>query len=207
MNSTYNPELHHRRSLRLRGHDYRQAGAYFLTICAYNRECLFGNIVDGLMELNQFGQIVAGCWQAVPQHRPNVEVDAFVVMPNHFHGIFVISPSSSTNNVETQLVVSASSNALALGNKDAPTPSLMPKAREFHRPLTGSLSVIVRSFKASVTKEINTARDAAGTPVWQTNYYEHIIRDEDDYDRIRTYIMNNPTSWDKDENNLTRERP
>ena len=89
----YNSEKHYRRSIRLKEYDYSQAGAYFVTICAYNRECLFGDIVDGEMQLNIYGEIVAAFWDEVPSHFKNVELDAFIVMPNHMHGIVIITDS------------------------------------------------------------------------------------------------------------------
>jgi putative transposase len=87
----YDPEKHHRRSIRLKGYDYTQPGAYFITICTHGRECLFGEIIDGEMHLNEAGQIVVQTWQDLPNHVPNVQLDAFVVMPNHVHGIIIIT--------------------------------------------------------------------------------------------------------------------
>ena len=86
-----NPEYHHRRSIRLKGYDYSQAGAYFVTMCTQHRECLFGEIVDGKMRLNEYGQIVQQCWMEIPQHYQNVQLDEYVVMPNHVHGIIIIN--------------------------------------------------------------------------------------------------------------------
>jgi putative transposase len=88
---TYDPEKHHRRSIRLKGYDYTQPGAYFITICTQGRECLFGEIIDGEMHLNEAGQIVVQTWQDLPNHISNVQLDAFVVMPNHVHGIIIIT--------------------------------------------------------------------------------------------------------------------
>ncbi|HSM82944.1 MAG TPA: hypothetical protein VLS96_14735 [Nodosilinea sp.] len=85
----YNPDKHHRRSLRLKGYDYSAAGAYFITICAFQRHCLFGQVVNGEMQLNEFGQIAAECWQAIPEHFSHIELDEYIVMPNHVHGILV----------------------------------------------------------------------------------------------------------------------
>jgi hypothetical protein len=85
-----NPKIYDRRSIRLQGYDYSQAGAYFVTICAQNRECLFGDIADGEMRLNDAGQMVQTVWDEIPAHYPGIDIDAFVVMPNHIHGIIVI---------------------------------------------------------------------------------------------------------------------
>ena len=86
----YDPGRHHRRSIRLRGYDYTSAGAYFITICAHRRECLFGEVVDGVMRLNVYGRVVDACWQAIPDHFPHVMLDVYVIMPNHVHGIIAI---------------------------------------------------------------------------------------------------------------------
>src|SRR3990172_7834035 len=86
----YDAEKHHRRSIRLRGYDYAQAGAYFVTICTQNRECLFGEVVDGQMVLNDPGKILESVWSELPDHYPGVDVDAFVIMPNHIHGIVIL---------------------------------------------------------------------------------------------------------------------
>ena len=106
---TYDPERHHRRSIRLRGYDYSQAGAYFVTACVQSRECLFGAVADGELRLNRYGEIVMRCWDELPAHYPTVELDAFVVMPNHIHGILVLTgalaptspPSPNPMPVET----------------------------------------------------------------------------------------------------------
>ena len=90
----YDPEVHHRRSIRLRGYDYAQAGAYFVTVCVQNRECLFGEVADGAVPLDRCGEIVARCWDELPSHYPTVELDAFVIMPNHVHGIIVLAGQS-----------------------------------------------------------------------------------------------------------------
>jgi REP element-mobilizing transposase RayT len=87
----YDPQKHHRQSIRIKGYDYSQAGAYFLTLCTYQRQCLFGEIVGGAMQLNPYGQVVEDCWQAIPEHFPRIALDVFVVMPNHIHGILLIT--------------------------------------------------------------------------------------------------------------------
>jgi REP element-mobilizing transposase RayT len=93
----YHPEIHHRRSIRLQEYDYSQAGLYFVTICVQNRECLFGNIADGEMRLNEIGEIARNCWMEIPQHYPDTQLYDFVVMPNHIHGIIDITPNDATN--------------------------------------------------------------------------------------------------------------
>ncbi|MEH2465842.1 transposase [Nostoc sp.] len=90
----YDPRIHQRRSIRLKGHDYTQPGAYFITLCTQARQCLFGNVVKGKMQLNYLCHIAFNCWEAIPDHFPHIELDTFVVMPNHLHGILVITDTS-----------------------------------------------------------------------------------------------------------------
>jgi REP element-mobilizing transposase RayT len=188
---SFNPDIHHRRSIRLREYDYRGAGAYFVTICTFKRECLFGEVIDGEMRLNDAGEAAVECWQGIPDHFPQVQLDEFVVMPNHLHGIIVLddfvgarhaSPGSCTS------VISRTTHASPLqGISSGPKPR--------------SIGAIVGAFKSAVTKRINTLRDNPGCPVWQRNYYEHVIRNETDLANIRQYIVNNSLKWDQDENN------
>ena len=172
----YDPNRHHRRSIRLPGYDYRQSGAYFVTICVDRRQCLFGNIVDGQMNLNQHGVIVADEWQKSSLIRQEIELDAWVVMPNHFLGIVIIENNNVRANGRSPL-------------RDDSLPRMKPK----------SLSSLMAGFKSITTKKINILRDAPGTPLWQRNYYEHIIRNPDAMDKIRQYIINNPVSWSIDQ--------
>lgn len=164
---------HRRKAIRLQGYDYSQAGEYFVTICAKDREHIFGKIKEGRMLLNGFGEIVAWCWKDLPNHYPNVQVDEFVVMPDHVHGIIVI--------IEPDLV----------GEGSEPSPT-----RRY------PLSEIVRSFKTFSARRINECRGTPGLSVWQRNYFEHIIRDERALEKIREYIISNPEMWIGDENNL-----
>ncbi len=169
----FDPDKHHRRSFRLRGYDYAQAGAYFVTIVTQGRQCLFGEVVESEMRLNEYGRVVVECWNGLPGHYPHVGLDAFVVMPNHVHGVLEL-----TRNV-------------GAGLRPAPT-----SAKWRH-----SLSEIVRAFKAFSSRRINELRNMPGAPVWQRNYYEHIIRNEDDLYDIRQYIIYNPAKWAEDGEN------
>ena len=169
----YDPAKHHRRSIRLSGYDYSQPGFYFVTICCYQRQRLFGEIVNGAMQLNRSGEIVENEWLKSAVIRPNIELDKYIVMPNHFHGIVIINP---------------------VANCSSPLPSLTHPSMK-----PRSLSSIVAGFKSAVTKKINIIRNAPGTPVWQRNYYEHIIRNETALNNIRQYIINNPLSWYQDQ--------
>lgn len=159
---------HRRKALRLPGYDYSQPGAYYVTIVTKQRHCLFGDVVYGKMRLNSCGQTVMECWNHLAHHYPYVGRDEFVVMPNHVHGILVLND-----------------DAVGAGLKPAPT-------------RRHGLPEIVRGFKTFSARRINTLRDSPGTPVWQRNYYEHIIHNEAELARVREYIQNNPAQWETD---------
>ena len=171
-------------STRLKNWDYTQTGCYFVTICTKNRKCYFGEIVDGKMKLSEIGKIAYENWIGIPDHFKNVELDEFVIMPNHLHAIIIIAnvPSVETRHgsVETRHGVS-----LHVNNK-------------FSQPISGSLSVTMNQFKASVKRLCNVKNYDF---TWQRNYYEHIIRDDGELNRIRKYITDNPANWELDENN------
>jgi REP element-mobilizing transposase RayT len=173
----YDPNKHHRRSIRLKGYDYTQAGAYFVTIVTQDRECLFGEVVEGEMRVNPFGEIVAWAWNDLPNHNPHVELDAFVVMPNHVHGIVLIVD-----------------DLVGAGSEPAPTMAMVTTRRH-------GLPEIVRQFKTFSARRINALRGTPGATVWQRNYYEHIIRNEASLNRIREYILTNPLRWHLDVEN------
>ena len=167
-----------RQSIRLRGYDYTRCGAYFVTICVDQRRPLFGHIANGEMQPSTLGRIVADAWLATPIHFPNVELDEFMVMQNHIHGIII----------------------LTVGAQHA-APSRPPSSPFAVRP--GSLGAIVRSFKSAVTKQTNELRLTSGT-LWQRNYYDHLIRDDGGLERIREYISTNPLRWELDRENPDR---
>jgi REP element-mobilizing transposase RayT len=179
MSTKYNSEIHLRRSIRLKNYDYNQPGAYFITICVQNRECLFGDIQDGTVQLNTFGQIVNQLWCQLPAHFPDVEIDAAVIMPNHFHGIIVITRRG-------------------LVSKPSNSESLMNKPSAFYQ-LKTQLGKIIAYFKYQTTKLINQARDLQGCKIWQKNYYEHIIRNHESLEILRNYVLNNPRQWETDQ--------
>jgi putative transposase len=183
----YNPYKHHRRSIRLKGYDYSQDGAYFITLCAYNRELLFGDIIDQKMILNNTGQIAYDEWIKTAEMRPNIELGEFIIMTNHVHGIIII------NNTEY----------CCRGTMHR-APTLMPHgpvSEQFGKPMSNTIPIIIRGYKSSLTKQINILRIMPGAPVWQHNYFERIIRDETEYYRIENYIKNNPNHWAEDKNN------
>ena len=173
----FDPQKHHRRSIRLKGYDYTQSGAYFVTIVAWQRESLFGAIVDGEMRLNQFGKIVQRAWFDLPKHYPHVELGTFCIMPNHVHAVIIlIGAIVGMGNVRA-------------GLKPAPTMVRHP------------LSEIVRAFKSFSARRINELRKTQGIPVWQRNYYERIIRDDEEHNRIHLYIESNVANWTMDNEN------
>ncbi len=173
-----------RKSIRLKDYDYSREGAYFITICTYNRECILGNITDGEMILNQFGKIVLECWNNLTTRYTNIELDKFVVMPNHVHGIIKI-----IDNVGTI-------HELPLQGKDC-----MNQQIERRRML---IPKVVGYFKMNAAKQINIMRNTPGIPFWQKNYYEHIIRNVDKLNKIREYIHHNPLKWHLDRENPER---
>jgi putative transposase len=185
----YDPERHHRRSIRLSGWDYASAGAYFVTICTHERLCLFGEVVDGQMRLNPWGEIVQEEWFRSADIRREIVLhrDEFVVMPNHVHGIIWITDHGGRGDPS--------------GRPYAGRPHTGRYDDRPRGPASGSIGAIIAQYKSIVTKRINALRNAPGVPVWQRNYYEHIIRDERELGRIREYILNNPARWEIDENN------
>ncbi|MCU0607945.1 MAG: transposase [Candidatus Edwardsbacteria bacterium] len=172
---------YHRRSLRLRGCDYSGAGAYSVTICTHERECLFGNVIDGTMALNDCGRIVVQEIAFTGSLRPYATIDAHVVMPNHVHMIVIINDGTAPCRDMARHV---------------PTGD-----REFGRPQPGSLSAIVGAIKSAVTRRIHGLPGHAGMPVWQSRFHEHIIRNGRSYDAIRRYILENTMQWEHDEEN------
>lgn len=179
----YRPDIKPHKSIRLKGYDYSRAGAYFVTICTHNKECLFGSVMDENMVLNDFGRMVDVEWLKTAEIRKNVVLDGYVIMPNHFHGIFLITEN---NSGKARLATTKYNVSIKM---------------EFGKPKPGSLPVIVGSFKSAVTRQINLVRGTPGKEVWQRNYYEHIIRNPDELNRIREYIINNPLKWHLDRDN------
>jgi putative transposase len=169
-----------RRPLRLKEYSYSQPGAYFVTVCTKNKQCIFGKIYNEEMKLSDKGEIVKKEWLKTAVIRPYVRLDQFVVMPNHFHAILWIEKD------------------------DRGTARCAPTISRFGKLQSESLSSIIRAFKAAVTKNINILCKRSGLPIWQRNYYEHVIRDESALNRIREYIINNPCSWELDRENPGR---
>ncbi len=161
--------MYNRRSPRLRDFDYTQDGAYFVTICTYRLAPIFGRVVDDAVLLNHLGSLVNEEWQKTAEIRPAVEVDFYVVMPNHIHGILFISESHRA----CQTIGNATLRANSIGS-------------------------IIAQFKSVVTKRSRKLANPPSLPIWKRNYYDHIVRNEKDLDRIRQYIMSNPARWSED---------
>ena len=183
------PPQHYRKPLRLPGYDYSQQGAYFVTVVTNHRLCLLGDVFDGEMRPNSYGQIVMRCWDDLVHHYPQVSRDEFVVMPNRVHGILIL------NDVGAGL----EPNDVGAGLKPAST---QPN-RSYKRL---GLPEIVRGFKTFSARHINALRNTRGVAVWQRNYYEHVIRSERELDGTREYILNNPLQWELDTENPANVR-
>lgn len=168
--------LHSRKSIRLKGYDYSQTGAYFVTICTYNRKCNLGKVINDEVQLNKYGHIVENEWIKTADIRKNVELDRYVIMPNHLHAIIMLNCRGVLQYAPTDTSGKLQSPSQTVGS-------------------------IIRGFKSTVTKQINQLRNTPGSSVWQRNYYEHIIRNEDGLNRIREYIINNPIQWQFDREN------
>ncbi len=169
-------EKPNRSSIRLPFYDYSQAGAYFITICTHARQCILGSVIDGQIGLNEPGQIVQNAWLKIKERFPQIELDAFVIMPNHIHGIIVISNVGAIH--------------------ESPRPGEPRKI--LRRKML--LSKAIGYFKMNSAKNGNLLRNKFASPFWQRNYYEHVIRNETDLEEIREYIQNNPLKWLEDEN-------
>ena len=159
----HGPQIHHRRSIRLQGFDYSQAGAYFITICTHNR-ALF-------LQAERVQEVVRSAWHDLPVRFPSVVLDEFVIMPNHVHGIIMLMGAASGAPTDR-----AASGAPTLGR-------------------------VVRAFKSVSAITANEALGRSGQPFWQRNYYEHVIRDEEELNVVRRYVRENPLRWSDDPDN------
>ena len=168
-----------RRSTRLPYYDYTTPGAYFVTICTLNHECLLGQIVNGIINLNSIGRIVSEEWVKTANFRPYVEIDSYIVMPNHLHGIIILRENHHRRD----------------------TARRVPTTEQFSKPIAGSLPTVIRSFKSAVTKRVNILQGTPGKRLWQGRYYEHVIRNSEDLNRLREYIITNPSRWSFDREN------
>jgi putative transposase len=175
----YNQKPRYRHVIRLKDYDYSQPGGYFITICTKNRSCLFGAVESDRVILNQYGEIIQISWLALPEHYHNVQLDIFVIMPNHIHGIIFLTD-------------------VGAGLKPAPTDS--PRDKQHGLP------EIIRAFKTFSSRQINKIRNMPGSSVWQRSYYEHVIRRDESLEKIREYIGTNPLRWALDKENPVNRR-
>lgn len=202
----YNPDIHNRHTIRLQGYDYTQSGAYFITICTDQKECIFGKIDSGAMQLSTLGEIAYYQWLQIPKRFTNIVLDVFVIMPNHMHGIIVITGGDDDQKNRGEAGDTRYSFQSLIPESPASpiqrTPTINPgKPKESTRPngtIPGSIGAIIQNYKSLTTRKINMILRTQNQTIWQRNYYEHIIRDENDYARIVDYIENNPHSWEDD---------
>ena len=178
---------YNRHSFRKKGYDYSHSGIYFITICTENKIHLFGKITNGKMQLNDTGKIVAKEWIKTAEIRKEVELDEWTIMPNHFHSIIKITHRRGTAH-----------RAHPIQQSTRQTKKSTHQIPQFATPIPNSLPTIIRSFKSAVTKGINELNNQPGIKLWQRNYWEHIIRDDDELCRIRQYIKHNPINWKSD---------
>jgi REP element-mobilizing transposase RayT len=193
----YDPKIHHRRSIRLRGYDYSLPGAYYFTICIQNHKCLLGEVLQGRVDTNERLQMVDAVWKSIPMQFTATELDEHIVMPNHFHGIFhIVEKPHALAFAGAPLVGAPVVNASI--KKGHPQGVPLP-----------TMSAIVGAFKSITTDEYIRGVKEAGWPrfvrkLWQKNFYEHIIRNDDELNKIRDYIRQNPLMWTCDRYNPER---
>lgn len=187
----FNPDVHHRRTTRLHTWDYSWGWWYYVTICVREKRCNFGRVEHDSIVLSGLGKATENCWTQIPQHHKGVELDAYVIMPNHLHGILILNDSERR---DVQLNVPTTEPSRLHASRKEAMAALSPNS--------SSVSVIVRTFKAAVT---TWARDNGFVEFgWQPRFYDHIIRNDADLTRIREYIAMNPLRWALDEENPDR---
>ena len=182
----FNPRVHHRRSIRLKGYDYTLEGAYFVTLTAWQRECTFGRIQEGKVVLSEVGKLIENCWLRLEQAF-TIQLDVWVIMPNHFHGILCIQDSRTSKTTTRTSYNECKSFSINASSKGRPIGTE-----------SGSLGAILQNFKSVSTRKCNQLRSTPGAQFWQRNYYERIIRDEEEWEKIRLYIQENPIRWTED---------
>ena len=170
----------HRHSIRIQDFDYSQPASYFITICAHGRKSIFGEVILGKMRRNPLGEIVNECWCDLPQHFPGAELHAHILMPNHFHALFIIRERA---------------------RHSLPLRAQKTSTEAFCRSVQGSVPTIVRSLKAAVSRQARSEFYRPAMAIWQRNYFEHVVRNEADFKNIRRYIIQNPARWEFDEEN------
>jgi REP element-mobilizing transposase RayT len=200
---TFNPDIHHRRSIRLREYDYSSAGAYFVTICTQGKECLFGRIDGDVMVLNDVGRMVKIVWQSLPERFPGIALDEFVVMLNHVHGIIMLHDGRGESCIRPDV----DGHRLTFHNQGDHKDRPYGKTDVPHGTLDGSLGRIVQAFKSITTHEYTVGVKQSGWRpfsgrLWQRNYYERVVRDDGELHGFREYIRYNPLKWADDDNHI-----
>jgi putative transposase len=197
----YNPKIHHRHSIRLKNYDYSSGGMYFITICTIEKKCIFRDIINGEMKLSPIGEIANNRWLEIPEHFKNVELDEFIIMPNHVHGIIVINDINNKTNNHCDAGLGE-----GLGEGTSPLQHIHQPIYDMGQQIKSkqsdtqkrTLGQVVAYYKYGSTKEINTIYNSVGKKIWQRNYYDRIIRNEKELDKICEYIINNPLKWELD---------
>jgi len=211
----YDPKIHHRRSIRLQGYDYSSPGAYYVTLCSFGKQCIFGRVVNDQMHEYECGKIVRQQWFESAQIRPELELDAFTVMPNHLHGIlWIVGPNGVRPGANRNLGLTDCANCVGPSVRrltDRPKPNAIRSPKRGRTPFgptnripamrPHSLASWASGFKSAVTSRIRKHWNKPHAIVWQEDYFEHVIRDEDELNRIRDYILTNPARWKLDREN------
>ncbi len=214
--------MHHRKSIRLQGYDYSQAGYYYITICSHNHQELFGSIENGETVLSEIGSLVKTFWEDIPSHFP-VTLDQWVIMPNHIHGIIVIHPSNkivdtdnngcNQNNIIDNSNENTDNSTEKIDNSNVGVQYIEPLhlcdnnhfeklPNSYQHIIPKSIGSIIRSFKAQVTRVAR--KEIPNIKIWQRNYWERVVRDERELSAFRQYIQNNPLSWELDSLNMKK---
>jgi REP element-mobilizing transposase RayT len=183
---SYDPRVHHRKSIRLKGFDYSAPGSYYVTICAAKHRRIFGMIRNEHLIHSDIGKIVDADWQRLTEHYPNIVLDEYQLMPNHLHAIVTFTETARRHMALSPL----------LGAKKPSSPE-----RKFGNPIAGSLSTIIGAYKSGVTIKARKAGLIHSEPLWQSRFYDHVIRSDTDFFMIQQYIKLNPTMWEYDIDN------
>jgi REP element-mobilizing transposase RayT len=184
---------HDRKSVRLPFYNYSGHGGYFITICSFGGICSFGKINDGKVTLYKTGKIIQDEWLRTEQVRANVKLDMFVVMPNHFHGIVIIKETDDPKRATHRVAPTKTRRAVPAQERQA-------------KLITGSISAIIGQFKTVITKRVHSELKLESCSVWQRGFYEHVIRNEKELNRVRQYIIDNPIKWSLDKENRERSK-
>ncbi len=204
----YNPKIHHRRSIRLKGYDYSQASAYFITICCQRITHRFGHIKNKEMILNEYGAIAYHEWLNLLNRYPNIALDVFQIMPNHMHGIIILKNTDDETTLTNLPLQTDSTTNVSVRAGLAPAPQ--QEKRQPQGLPTTTVGDMVGAYKSLVTNAclaIYKTKNTTTGKLWQRNYYEHIIRNEQAYYNISEYIIHNPAKWTADKFNLSGELP